>query len=149
MKSTLPPEDIQASKPNIGIRTELITEPQDILTTDTIMNHLMHIEPKDVTLKFIFDHVRNYAICGVLFFAGFTNLNGKSQTLIVFSFSGGIVLIFAAVALLGLNFIHGIIAFSKIRNIAKTSVVGYIITTFLLLMGAGSLLFSKITQLSY
>ncbi|MEF9672548.1 hypothetical protein QNM99_10615 [Pseudomonas sp. PCH446] len=50
--------------------TELFSAPQNKLELSKLILHLTHIETKDVTLKWVFDHVRNYVICGVLLWAG-------------------------------------------------------------------------------
>ena len=123
---------------NTGIHTELITEPQDNLSSEKFLSHLMHVEAKDVTLKFAFDHVRNYIICGAILLAGLTTLKLRTAAPIhsVAFVLGGTTLALSAVLLFFLNFIHGITAFSKIRNFSKVSKAWYVVVTFLLLMGA-------------
>ena len=124
-----------------SIRTSLLAEPQDALSSDTLLSHLMHVEAKDVTLKFVFDHIRNYAICGALMYGGVRAITLKvvlPYTAAV-QWLGGGLLIFAALLLFGLNFIHGITAFSKIRNLSTVSKVWYSVGIALLLVGAGVL----------
>lgn len=136
---TLPPTSAKHADPkSLGIHTQLLTEPQDKLSSETLLPHLMHIEAKDVTLKYLFDHVRNYVICGALLIAGFKAVVLKSTNFpgLFMHIAGGSTLVLTALALFGMNYMHGITAFSKIRNLSTVSKVGYIITTVFLFMGA-------------
>lgn len=129
-----------------GIPTELLKKPVDKLSIDSLLPHLMHLEIKDVTLKYIFDHVRNYAICGVLIAAGVKglSLNVTNKVSSFIHIVGGIALVLTAIVLFMLNFMHGITAFSKIRNLSTLSKAVYIITTVFLFMGAFALIFPHI-----
>ena len=128
-----------------GITTTLLTEPHDDLTIEQILSHLMHVDPKDITLKFVFDHVRNYIICGALTLTGVKTLSLKVSSFLegLVHIIGGGTLILTAILLFSLNYLHGITAFSKIIHLTKMSKIWYAIATLLLLMGAGTLLLQR------
>lgn len=123
---------------NKGFPTELITEPQEKLGLNKLVSHLLHVEPKDVTLKWVFDHVRNYIISGVVLWAGINAFKIPNKTYIdTFTHSvGGLVLIGTAFVLFALNITHGLAGFSKLRNLNTVGKFSYIACAFLALFAA-------------
>lgn len=141
MDSRMGNEEQVSSEPvkkNNGIPTELITEPQEKLSFSKLFLHLLHTEAKDVTLKWVFDHVRNYIICGVVFWAGLGAFKLPKYTYIdsVTHTVGGATLIIGSLLLFTFNLIHGITGFSKIRNLGTVGKISYITSCFLMLFAA-------------
>ena len=83
------------------------------------MDHLLHVETKDVSLKFVFDHIRNYGICGGMVLAGFKMLSIASASnpvaMLLNFLSGGALLGIAAVAF-ALNLIQGFVAVTRVQE---------------------------------
>ncbi|VVM71437.1 hypothetical protein [Pseudomonas fluorescens] len=125
-----------------GFPTKLLAEPQNKLDLNSLILHLVHLETKDVTLKWIFDHIRNYVICGVVLWAGVKAFKLPNVTFFdTFThYAGGGVLLITALTLFSLNMLHGVVGFAKIRDLKTTSTVFYIIGT-LLAFFAGNILF--------
>lgn len=121
-----------------GIPTELITEPQQKLSFDKLLSHLLHTEAKDVTLKWVFDHVRNYIICGVVLWGGIGafSLPKPSYIDLVTQSIGGVVLIVSSLLLFALNLFHGVVGVSKIRNLGTIGKYTYLISCLLVLFAA-------------
>lgn len=129
---------------NVGLPTQLITEPQDRLTIKQLFSHLLHCEAKDITLKWVFDHVRNYIICGAVMWAGIKGFTMPVPSFIdsiIFKI-GSLVLILSSLALFSLNMGQGIAGFSRICNLKKVGMISYMTSGFLLFFAAQVLLFT-------
>ncbi|MEX8505196.1 hypothetical protein [Leptothrix ochracea] len=93
---------------------------QAVLTImNKFLNSMIKVEAKDVNLKFIFDHFKNYSICGLMLATGFAVW---SHPKIYFFWEPLGYLLAALLVLLswilsGFNFFQGIFAFYAIRNI--------------------------------
>lgn len=127
-----------AKKNESGFPTRLITAPKDKISSNELMLHLLHVESKDVTLKWVFDHVRNYMICGAVLWAGTKGFRLPSNDVIDWFVyrAGGSVLLVAAILLFALNMAHGIVGFSKIKNLGAIGKITYLICTMLLFFAA-------------
>ncbi|SNY46334.1 MULTISPECIES: hypothetical protein [unclassified Pseudomonas] len=125
-----------------GFPTELLPEPQTKLNLSSLILHLVHLETKDVTLKWVFDHIRNYVICGVVLWAGVKAFKLPNITYFdtITHYLGGGVLLITAITLFSLNMLHGIVGFAKLRDLKSTSTILYIVGT-LLAFFAGNILF--------
>lgn len=135
---------IDAALVNVGLPTQLITAPQDRLMIMQLFLHLLHCEAKDITLKWVFDHVRNYIICGAVMWAGIKGFTMPAPLFIdsiIFKL-GGAVLIFSSVLLFSLNMGQGITGFSRICNLKKVGIISYMTSGFLLFFAAQVLLFT-------
>lgn len=135
-------------KSNKGIPTTQLAEPQENLSQDQFLGHLLHLEPKDVNLKFVFDHIRNYGICGAMLWVGAKVLAQAHKSPDAFSafteLLAGSTLFALPWALFALNFAHGLVAVSKVQNVGRISKVLYIAVSLLLFSAAGKLmLFAK------
>jgi hypothetical protein len=105
------------------MKTNPIKQAEDTLTDERFLLHILHIESKDVTLKFLFDYVKNYATCGALLWASGRMLFSTSNSTDAPGFiddtwrllAGGLILAVSLV-LFALNLIQGIIATSKLQN---------------------------------
>lgn len=111
-----------------GVPTKLLTTPQSKLTMNNLLLHLMHLEAKDVTLKWVFDHIRNYVICGVVLWAGIKAFSMPNETLVdaITHRIGGCVLLATSLILFSLNMFHGIVGLSKIRDLNSINKCFYI-----------------------
>ena len=116
-----------------GIKTELITEPQDKLPFMVFVGHLLHTEAKDVTLKWVFDHVRNYIFCAAVMWGSVRSFAFPAPTYIdsIIHFAGGVTLIGSSIVLFALNFIHGVVELSKLKNFRALGVVTYLCLSLL------------------
>ncbi|MGY2442205.1 hypothetical protein [Pseudomonas sp. SDO52101_S400] len=125
-----------------GFPTELLSEPQKKLDLSSLILHLVHLDTKDVTLKWVFDHIRNYVICGVVLWAGVKAFKLPNITYFdtITHYLGGGVLLITAITLFSLNMLHGIVGFAKLKDLKSTSTVLYIVGT-LLAFFAGNILF--------
>lgn len=90
-----------------------------IKAEEDLLKHLLKIEAKDVNLKFIFDHIRNYGICGLMVGIGAHVLAHPDKT----SFLSAMLDLLAGAALFALpwglfalNFFHGVLAFLALSN---------------------------------
>ena len=105
--------------------TKQVTEPENELTEEAFLNHVLHLEAKDVNVKFLFDHVRNYGIAGATLFAATKILGHASATsnpLIQFwDFLSGGILFALPWALFALNLMNGIVAVARIQKVASIS----------------------------
>jgi hypothetical protein len=99
-----------------------INSPQEKLPLNMLHKHLVHIEAKDVSVKFISDYFKNYLICSALLWGGIEAFSSSSPLPInVFVFIGGIVLIAASIWLCILNVAYGFEAYSKLRKLESVS----------------------------
>jgi hypothetical protein len=112
----------------------------------SVLMHLITIEKKDINLKFVFDHIRNYLICSTILASGlFVFKNGTM--LIPFPWArwveGGL-LITIFIVLMALNLSQGAYAAKKLR-VPK---VIYFLTILILLSSAHELIWILIGQRS-
>ncbi|QRK85224.1 hypothetical protein JN757_05470 [Pseudomonas granadensis] len=135
--------DAEQASETKGFPTKLLSEPQNKLNLNSLLLHLLHLETKDVTIKWVFDIIRNYVICGVVLWTGVNAFKLQSSTVLdtIIHCVGGVVLIITAITLFTLNMTHGIIGFAKVRNLKTTSTVLYIIGS-LLAFSAANILFT-------
>lgn len=114
-----------------------------ITTEENLLNHLLKIEAKDVNLKFIFDHIRNYGICGLMLGIGVKVLlhPDKSNSLSTFfDYLSGGFLFALPWGLFVLNFIHGIYGFLAIRDTKETNIYFYLAGILLIFLLTGKLM---------
>jgi|JI6StandDraft_1071083.scaffolds.fasta_scaffold84405_3 hypothetical protein len=135
----------QATAASTPLVDPLIKAPQDDLTEDKFVAHLLHLEPKDVNLKFVFDHLRNYGIAAGMAWAGvgiFSKVGG------VAGFLDKTLDLIAAGSLLGLgvilfflNFAHGVAAAAKLQKFEYVGKWSFTIVSFLIILIAVKLVF--------
>lgn len=142
-----PPPHVRRQVANVSLRTTALTmntqqvsAPQDSISQDQFLGHVLHLEPKDVTLKFIFDHIRNYGICGAMLWASTKVLASASvQTHFIsqlMALLGGSVLLALPWVLFAMNFGQGIMAAFKLQKSSKVSMVLYLGLSIALLAAA-------------
>ncbi|NVK37962.1 MAG: hypothetical protein HWE18_08565 [Gammaproteobacteria bacterium] len=111
---------------------------------DDFIKHLLHIEEKDLRLKFIFDHVRNYRISASVMIAGFylfayrAVVNNFTGSGIVF---GSLLLLFGFL-LMVFNLIQPIWAMVQY----KVKMLSYMISSIVLFLAASELVWVFIKQ---
>ncbi|MGX5174279.1 hypothetical protein ACUR5C_09690 [Aliikangiella sp. IMCC44653] len=112
--------------------------------TDNFIKHLLHIEEKDLCLKFIFDHVRNYGISASVMVAGFYLFaNGA----VVNNFPGAGIVFGSLLLLLGFL----LMVFNLIQPIwamvqYKVKMLPYMISSIVLFLAASELVWVFIKQ---
>jgi hypothetical protein len=115
----------------------------NITTEDDFLKLLFKVEPKDVNLKYIFDHIRNYAICGGMLGISVKVLakpEGSDFLAVMFHFLAGGILFSMPWILFALNFAHGIFAFCAIREAKEINPYVFVTITFLLFLAACKLM---------
>jgi hypothetical protein len=144
-RSRIAPRKCKSIGSDSGVPTQLITKPQDRLSMSRLMAHMLHCEAKDVTLKWMFDHVKNYLICGALLWVGTHELIKHSPSVVeaVVAKAGSLVLMFSAFVLFALNICHGITGYSKIRNLGNVGKFAYLTAGLLVFFAAQVLLTSS------
>jgi hypothetical protein len=78
---------------------------------------LFKVDPKSVDLKFIFDHFRNYLICGALVFG--SKALEKSEGFVSFPYfntAASWLLLITGFLLFSLNFAHGLFALKAVTK---------------------------------
>jgi ABC-type multidrug transport system fused ATPase/permease subunit len=111
---------------------------------DNIIKHLLYIEEKDLRLKFIFDHVRNYGISASVMVAGFYLFaNGA----VVNDFPGagivfGSLLLFSGFLLMVFNLMQPIWAMVQY----KLKMLPYMISSIVLFLAASELVWIFVKQ---
>jgi hypothetical protein len=83
----------------------------------TLSEQMFKVDPKVIDIKFIFDHFRNYLICGALVFA--SKVLEKSETLASFpnfNTAASWVLLLAGFLLFSFNFTHGLFAIRAVNG---------------------------------
>lgn len=102
------------------MKTTQLDKPAKTLTQEALLLHLLHLEPKDVNLKFVFDHIRNYTICGGMLWAGVKILATAGQELTdigkMFSLLAGGVLFALPWLLFALNLLQGGVAAFRLQE---------------------------------
>lgn len=105
---------------------------------------LIDVKPEDITLKFIFDNIRNYGIAATVMVAGFylarhgAQVNPFPGSGIVF----GILLVLTGFAMHTLNLTQAIWALIKL----KMRVVPYFVLSMTMFLGTSELLWVLIKQ---
>lgn len=112
--------------------------------TERFLLQLIDVKPEDVTLKFIFDNIRNYGIAATVMVAGFYLAQHGAQ---VNHFIGagivfGTLLVVAGFSLYALNLCQAIWALVKL----KMRVVPYFILSMAMFLGTSELLWVLIKQ---
>ena len=99
-----------------------IKSPQEKLTFNMLRKHLLHIETKDINVKFIFDLFKNFLVCSALLWGGMNVLSSTNQLPSnIFVCVGGVALIIISLVLCVLNVNYGLEAYSKLRKIESVS----------------------------
>lgn len=118
-------------------------QPVNITNEEDFLKLLLKVEAKDVNLKFVFDHIRNYGICGLMLGIGVKVLAhpDKSSFLgVFFDLLAGGLLFSLPWVLFALNFFHGISAFFAIRDAKEVNKYWYLAVCLLLFFPAGKLM---------
>jgi hypothetical protein len=98
-----------------------------------LIDTFLSVESRDFSIKWVFDHFKGYAICGLLFWAA---LEALSKHEVVWNSMASVVLALGASALLAialglyvLNQIHGVVWFvrSPLKMGAKTFAAVYLL----------------------
>lgn len=138
--------NLQLKTKTVGVNTAQITAPQTELTEDQFIAHVLHLEAKDVNLKFIFDHIRNYTICGGLLWLSGHVWNHLGQNIFqnIFDYLVTGTLGALALTLTAFNYFHGLAAVSTLQDMRHVNKIVYIVASVLLLLVAIKiLLFAK------
>jgi hypothetical protein len=117
--------------------------PVNITTEEDFLKLLLKVEAKDVNLKFVFDHIKNYGICGLMLGIGVKVLAHPDKTNFLgafFDLLAGGVLFSLPWVLFALNFGHGILAFFAIRNAKEVNKYWYLAICISLFFPAGKLM---------
>lgn len=100
---------------------------------------IFRVDRKSVDLKFIFDHFRNYLICGALVLAGKVLETSESFVSFAhFNTAASWLLLFCGFLLFTLNFTHGLFA---VKAVSKHKISDWLYVTFTVL------LFMTLTQI--
>jgi hypothetical protein len=101
---------------------------------DLYLEHLLHVDEKDLRLKFIFDHVRNYGIAASVMAAGFFLIkHGPSVSdLLGSGVVFGTMLLISGFLLLVFNIIQPV----WVMVIQKVNMIPYMIISIILFLGA-------------
>ena len=128
-----------------GIPTAPVAEPQQHISEEQLLQHLLHLETRDVNLEFVFDHIRNYGICGAMLWIGGKVLaqahNGTDLFGMTMEMLAGATLFALPWLLFALNFGHGVIAVSKLQDLSKISKVAYVLVSLLIFIAASKLMY--------
>lgn len=117
--------------------------PVNITTEEDFLKLLLKVEAKDVNLKFVFDHITNYGICGLMLGISVKVLAQPDKTnflAAMFDLLAGGLLFALPWCLFALNFFHGISAFFAIRESKEVNKYWYLAITLLLFFLAGKLM---------
>lgn len=101
---------------------------------DEAFKHLLALEPNEIRLKWVFDHVRNYALAATVMIAGFYLFKHGA---VVSPWPGagyvfGTLLLLSGFILLVLNMVQPIWAMAK----HKIRMLPYMIVSLIILLGA-------------
>jgi hypothetical protein len=118
-------------------------EQTGIKSKEDFLKLLLKVEAKDVNLKFIFDHITNYGICGLMLGVG-ARVFGQSDSghvfRVFFDMLAGGLLFALGWGLFALNFVHAILAFFRLRDAKEVNRYWYLVTCFLLFLVASRLM---------
>ena len=114
-----------------------------------VLHRLVDVKKEDITLKFIFDHIRNYGIAASVMVAGFY-LHQHGSTINLTQFPGastvfGISFILLGLTLLAFNLSQAIWALIRLE-IPK---IPYFIFSSLMFFGAINLVWVLVQQMGY
>ena len=118
-------------------------QPVNITNEEDFLKLLLKVEAKDVNLKFVFDHIRNYGICGLMLGIAVKVLAHPDKSNVLgafFNFLEGGLLFSLPWVLFALNFAHGISAFFAIRDAKEVNKYWYLAVSLLLFFSAGKLM---------
>jgi|GEM_PF-5147666 len=104
---------------------------------DKMLKHVLHVEEKDLRLKFFFDHVRNYGIAASVMVAGFY-LIGNGAVVSNFPGAGimfGSLLLLSGFLLMVFNLLHPIWAMVQY----KVKMLPYMVISLILFLSASEL----------
>lgn len=101
---------------------------------DNMLKHVLHLDEKDLRLKFFFDHVRNYGISATVIVAGFYLISNGS---IVSNIPGagivlGSLLLLSGFLLMIFNLLHPIWAMVQF----KVKMLPYMVISIILFLSA-------------
>ena len=104
---------------------------------DIMLKHVLHVDEKDLRLKFFFDHIRNYGIAATVMIAGFYLIANGS---IVSPIPGtglvlGTLLLLSGFLLMVLNLLHPIWAMAQY----KVKMLPYMVISIILFLSASEL----------
>lgn len=121
-----------------------MTEEKEKSQAERFLLQLIDVKPEDVSLKFIFDNIRNYGIAATVMVAGFYLVQHGAQ---VNNFPGagivfGILFVLAGFSLHALNLCQAIWALVKL----KMRVVPYFILSMAMFLGTSELLWVLVKQ---
>lgn len=125
-----------------------ISEEKEKSQDDNFLLQLINIKPEDVTLKFIFDNIRNYGIAATVMVAGLYLFKNGAELINYFPDAGkvlGVILVATGFSLHVFNFCQAIWALVKL----KMRVVPYFILSTVMFFGASGLLWAFIQQYMY
>lgn len=121
--------------------------PIKIENEENLWEHLLTIEAKDVNLKFLFDHVTYYGICGLMlkisiWVFAYTRINIDTIGVVrgMFNYLSGGVLFGLSFGLFALNAGHAFKAYQAIRASKATNLVLYSVVSILLFLAASNLM---------
>lgn len=102
----------------------VISSENSVEETRTQESKFLLVEKKEVNLKFVFDHLRNYGIAAVLFYTGASIFNNGSLSTFLQSINGagatiGVVVMLSAFLLAVLNFVQGMFALNAAIKLNK------------------------------
>ena len=113
---------------------------------DEALKHLLSLEPNEIRLKWVFDHVRNYALAAAVMVAGFY-LFKHGATVSSWPGAGyvfGTLLLLSGFLLFALNMVQPIWAMAKL----KVPILPYMVVRFIIFLGASELFWVMIKRVS-
>ncbi len=116
---------------------------ENITNEEDFLKLLLKVDAKDVNLKFVFDHIRNYGICGLMFGIDIKVLVHPDKANFLgafFDLLAGSLLFSLPWILFVLNFVHGISAFFAIRSVKEVNKYWYLAVNLALFVAAGKLM---------
>lgn len=113
---------------------------------DEALKHLLALEPNEIRLKWVFDHVRNYALAATVMIAGFYLFKHGA---VVSPWSGagyvfGTLFLLSGLLLLVLNIVQPIWALAK----HKIRMLPYMIVSLIIFLGSSELVWVAIKRSS-
>lgn len=120
-----------------------MTNEKDKSKTDKFLHQLIDIKPEDITLKFVFDNIRNYGIAAMVMVAGFyLSQHGAANPFHNSGIFFGILLVLAGFVIYVLNVMQAVWALVKL----KMRMVPYFILSMIIFLGTSELLWVLIKQ---
>lgn len=109
-----------------------------------MLKHVLHVDEKDLRLKFFFDHFRNYGIAATVMIAGFYLISNGS---VICPIPGaglvfGILLFSSGFLLMILNLLHPIWAMAQF----KVKMLPYMVISIVFFLSASELTWVIITR---